>query len=87
MLFDLGVPDLSRADPSRVLMALMHTNFMALRANQPVFSCHPETNTVVLQWCVALADTTPASLHTVVEEGVALAHLWREGYFLSGAGA
>jgi hypothetical protein len=86
VLFDLGVPDSARADPLRVLLALMHANFASLRANQPVFSCHPQTNTVVLQWSMALAHTTPAHLLHVIQEGAALANQWREDYFLSGAG-
>ena len=81
VLFDLGLPDLSRADLSQVLLALLQSNFMALRANQPVFSCHPETGTVVLQWALPLADTHPAGLHQVIQEGVSLARLWRQDYF------
>lgn len=87
LLFDLGAPDPLRADPSRVLLALMHTNFMALRTNPPVFSCHPETNRVLLQWPVALQGMTPALLQQVIQEGVTLARLWREDYFLPEATA
>lgn len=83
VLFDLGLPDLSRADLSHVLLALLQSNFMALRANQPVFSCHPETGTVVLQWALALAHTRPSDLHQVIQEGVSLARLWRQDYFLA----
>jgi len=82
LLFDLGAPDPSRADPVRMWQALLHANFMALHANQPVFSCHPDTDRVVLQWSVALRDTTPEHLHQVVQEGVNLALLWQEDYFL-----
>ena len=80
--FDLGVPDESRADPSRVLLALMHANFLALRANQPVFSCHPDTNTAVLQWALPLQEATAESLYQVIEEGVNRVLQWRENYFL-----
>jgi hypothetical protein len=83
VLFDLGLPDLSRADLSQVLLALLQSNFMAMRANQPVFSCHPETGTVVLQWAMPLADTRPTGLHQVIQEGVSLARLWRQDYFLA----
>jgi len=86
VLFDLGMPDGTRADPPRVLLALMHANFMALRANQPVFSCHPDTNAAVLQWALPLQDAAAADLYQVIEEGVNLARQWRETYFLPPGG-
>ena len=81
-LFEFGLPAPGQADPMRALLALMHMNFMSLRLHQPVFSCHPETNAVVLQVPVPLAGTTPASLHQLIEEGVRLALQWRETCFL-----
>jgi len=86
VLFDLGVPDDTRADPSRVLLALMHANFMALRANQPVFSCHPDTNAAVLQWALPLQGALAEDLYQVIEQGVNLARQWRETYFLPPGG-
>lgn len=82
-LFDLGTPEPARADLSRVLMALMHNNFMALRASQPVFSVQPESDRVMLQWPVPLRHVTPALLHQMIEEGVELALQWRRDYFLT----
>lgn len=87
VLFDLGAPDLPGVEPARMLLALMHNNFMALRMGQPVFSCHPETDRIVLQWPVALGQMTPAGLHQVIEEGAALARLWRHDGFVSGEDA
>lgn len=82
VLIELGLPDPARANPSLVLFTLMNMNFLALRVNQPVFSCHPETCAAVLQWPLSLADATPAGLHRMIEEGVVLALQWRETYFL-----
>lgn len=80
-LFELGQPNPTQADPARALLALMHINFLSLRVNQPVFSCHPGTNAAVLQVPVPL-DSTPALLHRMIEEGVHLALQWREGLLM-----
>lgn len=82
ILFDLGPPDTARVPASRTLLALMQMNFLALRVNQPVFSCHPQTQAVVLQWAFPLTDSTAAGLHQAIEEGVQLALQWRETFFL-----
>jgi len=86
VLFDMGTPDPGLGDPTHILLALMHANFIFLRAGQPVFSCHPETNAVVLQWTLPLCGSTPAGLHQVIQEGVALVLQWRESGFLPQAG-
>lgn len=84
-LFEFGLPAAEQAHPVQVLLTLMHMNFMSLRVNQAVFSCHPETNAVVLQVPVPLAETTPAGLHQLIEEGVSMALRWRETCFLPAA--
>jgi hypothetical protein len=87
IVFHLGSADPAHADAARILQALLQTNFVNLRANQPVLSCHPETGNVMLQWAIPLEATDGRQLHDLMGQGVDLALLWRQTYFLAPAPA
>lgn len=87
IVFHMGIPDPAHADFARILQTMLHTNFTNMRANQPVFSCHPETHAAMLQWVIPLPRLTGSGLHQIVEQGVDLVLQWRQTHFLAPAAA
>lgn len=83
MLFELGMPDTAQVDAGRAMMALLHVNFLSMRADAPVFGCRPDTGAAVLRICLPLGEATPAILHQAADEGAALALRWRQTGFLN----
>ncbi|MGE0332751.1 MAG: CesT family type III secretion system chaperone [Ramlibacter sp.] len=83
VLFHMGELDPAHADCGRILLALLHTNFVNLRANQPVLSCRPSTHMATLQWAFPLAETTGENLLQLIEQGVDLVLQWRQTHFLA----
>jgi len=82
ILFELGMPDAARVDAGRAMMALLHVNFLTMRADPPVFGCDPDTGAAMLRVCLPLHDATPDALHQAIDDGAALALQWRAGGFL-----
>lgn len=87
VIFHMGTPDPAHPEFPRILQALLQTNFINLRANQPVLSCQPATGAAVLQWAVPLAGTRAEQLFQWIEHGVDLVLQWRESQFLAPATA
>ena len=85
VLFHMGTPDPAHSEYPRILQALLQTNFVNLRANQPVLSCQPATGAAVLQWAIPLAGTSAEQLLQWIEHGVDLVLQWRESHFLAPA--
>lgn len=83
ILFELGMPDAARVDAGRAMMALLHVNFLTMRADPPVFGCDPATGAAMLRVSLPLRETTPAALHQAIDDGAALALRWRHEGFLS----
>jgi hypothetical protein len=87
IVFHMGIPDPAHHDFGAILQALLKSNFVGFRANQPVFSCHPQTGSLMLQWAIPLAETSGENLRTLVEEGIELVLQWRGTYFLAAGDA
>ncbi len=86
-IFHMGTPDPAHGDFARILRALLHTNFIGLNAHQPVFSCRPESQAIVMHMAIALAQTSGEELHRLIDQGVDLVLQWRQTYFLEPANA
>ncbi|MDP3138865.1 MAG: CesT family type III secretion system chaperone [Burkholderiaceae bacterium] len=80
VIFKMGAIDTNEGGAAD-LLALLHANFLSLRANAPTFSVHPATGDAVLQCVFPMVHGTPHGLHALIEEGVMLVLRWRNGRF------
>lgn len=81
----LGTPQPDAELP--VSRMVLEANYYLLGHDAPVFSRHPESGEILLQYVLALADCTPASLYGVAAQAAQLARRWRSGAFEEGLAA
>jgi hypothetical protein len=83
LVFELGPMHQQRREAPHIMQALLQSNYLPMMAHAPTFACNPVSGDAVLQCTFPILDGTPEGLATVVEEGVRLAHVWRNDYFLA----
>jgi hypothetical protein len=83
VLFAFGRIPYDDPRAGQILLALLDVNFLLPQPHPPALGRNPGTGEITLRQVVPLAETTASDLRRLIDQGVAIALEWRQGYFLN----